>query len=367
MLGYWHGIIVAGGVDNLLGAPFCTPEQARRLKHKLATDDFWTSRTPDLSKVSVPVFSSANWGGQGLHLRGNVEGYLEVASKDKWLEFHCLEHWTEYYTDYGVGLQKKFFGHFLKGKDTGWKDQPAVLMQVRQVDGSWNERAEFEWPLKRTRWTKLYLDAAAGALAEAPARQDGNVGYRGLSEGVSFVTPPMTQTTEISGPIAAKLFVSSATDDADLFVVVRVFNPELKEVTFQGHTDPHTTIAQGWLRASHRKLDPERTLPYRPYHTHDEIQKLTPGEIYELDIEVWPTCIVIPKGYRIVVSVRGKDYEYDGTDAALPHAPYPMKGVGPFSHTNPQDRPPQIFGGTNTLHFAAGQMPYLLLPVIPAK
>ena len=119
--------------------------------------------------------------------------------------------------------------------------------------------------------------------------------------------------TEITGPIAAKLFVSSATDDADLFVVVRVFNPELKEVTFQGHTDPHTTIAQGWLRASHRKLDPQaqpastgrttRTMRYRT---------LTPGRIYELEIEVWPTCIVIPKGYRMVVSVRGKDYEYPG-------------------------------------------------------
>ena len=44
-----------------------------------------------------------------------------------------------------------------------------------------------------------------------------------------------------------------------------------------------------------------------------------------------------------------------------------MKGVGPFTHTDPQDRPPEIFGGTNTLHFArATKAPYLLLPVIPA-
>ena len=66
--------------------------------------------------------------------------------------------------------------------------------------------------------------------------------------------------------------------------------------------------------------------------------------------------------------MRGKDYEYDGTDAALPHAPYPMKGVGPFTHTNPQDRPRRhALGGTNTLHFASGKMPYVLLPIIPAK
>ena len=85
----------------------------------------------------------------------------------------------------------------------------------------------------------------------------------------------------------------------------------------------------------------------------------------ELDVEIWPTSIVVPPGYRIALSVRGKDYEYDGTDAALPHAPYPMKGVGPFTHTHPQDRPPAIFGGTNTLHFGPDMAPYVLLPVIP--
>ena len=56
--------------------------------------------------------------------------------------------------------------------------------------------------------------------------------------------------TEITGPIAAKLFVSSETTDADLFLVLRVFTPDLKEVTFHGALDPHTPIAQGWLRAS---------------------------------------------------------------------------------------------------------------------
>jgi predicted acyl esterase len=121
------------------------------------------------------------------------------------------------------------------------------------------------------------------------------------------------------------------------------------------------------LRASHRKLDEKRTLPYRPWHTHDEEQPLTPNEPVELDIEIWPTCIVVPPGYRIGLTVRGKDYEYDGTDAALPHAAYPMKGVGPFTHTDPHDRPPDIFGGVNTLHFGANRAPYLLLPVIPPR
>ena len=95
------------------------------------------------------------------------------------------------------------------------------------------------------------------------------------------------------------------------------------------------------------------------------MQPLTPGVPVELDVEIWPTSIVVSVGYRIGFTVRGKDYEYDGTDAGVAHAPYPMKGVGPFTHT--LDRPKSIFGGKNTLHFAAGKMPYVLLPVIPGS
>ena len=170
---------------------------------------------------------------------------------------------------------------------------------------------------------------------------------------------------EITGPVAAKLFVSSDTTDADLFLVLRVFDPAGKEVVFVGSNDPRTPVGLGWLRASHRKLDKAQSLPYRPWHTHDEEWPLTPGAPVELDVEIWPTSIVVPPGYRIGLSVRGKDYEYDGTDAALPHAAYPMKGVGPFTHTNPADRPSEIFGGTNTLHFGADKAPYVLLPIIP--
>ena len=106
---------------------------------------------PDWSKVTVPLFSAANWGGQGLHPRGNFEGFVRSASKEKWLEVHGIEHWTDFYTDYGVDLQKKFFGHFLKGEDTGWKKQPKVLLQVRhrasgsssgrRTSGRWRARS----------------------------------------------------------------------------------------------------------------------------------------------------------------------------------------------------------------------------------
>jgi predicted acyl esterase len=87
----------------------------------------------------------------------------------------------------------------------------------------------------------------------------------------------------------------------------------------------------------------------------------------ELDVEIWPTSIVVPPGYRLALSIRGKDYEVDGKDIALPNAPYPMKGVGPFLHIDPDDRPPALFASQNTFHFSKDQQAYLLLPIIPER
>jgi predicted acyl esterase len=178
----------------------------------------------------------------------------------------------------------------------------------------------------------------------------------------------MREATEITGPVAAKLHVSSSTEDADLFLVLRVFAPDMKEVVFQGALDPHTAIGQGWLRASHRKLDKKLTLPFRPYHTHDERQPLTPNEVYELDIEIVPTCIVVPKGYRVGLSVRGRDYVYPGgSGGRLSNMKNEFTGCGPFLHDDPRDRPLAIYGGKTTLHLGGGRENFVLLPIIPAK
>src|SRR6202011_333792 len=103
-------------------------------------DDTTRERAAELDKVTVPLLSAANSGGQGLHLRGNVEGFLRAASTQKWLEVHGREHWAEFYTDYGVELQRRFFDHFLLGKNNGWAEQPALLLNVRHADGTFTRR-----------------------------------------------------------------------------------------------------------------------------------------------------------------------------------------------------------------------------------
>jgi len=330
-------------------------------------DAYHRARSPKWDKVITPLFSAANWGGQGLHPRGNFEGFVRAAAKEKWLEAHGIEHWTHFYTDYGREQQLRFFDYFLHGKKEGWAKQPKVLLQVRHID-KFVSRAENEWPLKRTKWTKYYLDPMSMTLTTKKPSKPTKLTFAAMGDGLTFLTPALAEETEITGPSALKLFASSSTSDADFFIVLRVFTGDLKEIVFQGAIDPHTPIAQGWLRASHRKLDKKLSTPYRPYHTHDQRQRLKKGQTVELDIEVWPTSIVVPAGYRVGLSIRGKDYEYGGASGGrLSNFKNELKGCGPFLHDDPRDRPPAIFNGVTTLRFTRGKAPYLLLPIIPPQ
>ncbi|KRF21024.1 hypothetical protein ASG90_00990 [Nocardioides sp. Soil797] len=329
-------------------------------------DDYYERHSADLDKITVPILSAGNWGGLGLHSRGNFRGYQLAKSKDKWLEVHGGEHWTLMYTDYGTTLQRKFFDYFLKGQGDWAESQPPVVLHVRHPGEKFVIRHENEWPLERTEWTKVFLDPAAGALNWAEEADESHTAYRALTkEGLTLTLPPRDEPFEITGPIACKLFISSSTKDADLFVVLRLFDPAGEEVLFHGANDPHVPIAQGWLRASHRALDEERSEPWAPYHSHESASFLTPGEVYELDIEVWPTSIVVPAGYTLAVSVLGQDYEHD-LPPVMSHVGKVMKGSAFQSHDDTRERDPEIYDNEVTVYGGGERGSYILLPVIPA-
>jgi predicted acyl esterase len=118
-------------------------------------------------------------------------------------------------------------------------------------------------------------------------------------------------------------------------------------------------VSQGWLRVSQRKTDPARSTAYRPFHPHDERAPLVPGEIYAVEVEIWPLSLWLPPLSRLVLTVQGKDFERAGETG-------PNRGVGWMTHDDPADRPDALFAGTHTLHTGGGQESYLLLPVIPS-
>nr|WP_174263131.1 CocE/NonD family hydrolase [Variovorax sp. RA8] len=332
----------------------------------LRPDSYFETRAARWDAVDVPLLSAGNWGGLGLHLRGNTEGFMQAASKQKWLEMHGGDHWSSFYIASSVALQKRFFDHFLKGENNGWDAEPPVNLKIRHVD-KFVERKEQAWPLPDTRWTRYYLEPGNAVLGTSVPVDNASVTYEGLGPGLVFMLPPSTSELEVTGPVSARLYVSSETADADLFLTVRLFTPDMKEVTFQGANDPNTPITQGWLRASHRKLDAARSKPWRPWHSHDEIIPLVPGEIYPLDVEIWPTSIVVPPGYRLALSVRGKDFEYAGPPVIAQHPRHEMRGCGAFVHDDERDRPRSVFGGRVTIHTGPAHPSSILLPVIPPR
>ena len=111
---------------------------------------------------------------------------------------------------------------------------------------------------------------------------------------------------------AARLVVASSTTDPDLFLTVRVLDPEGSNIRFVSTLDPAGVVAHGWLRASHRALDAERTLPYRPWHPHGRRDPLTLGTAAPLDIEIRPTSVVVPAGHRLAVTDQDRDFEFPG-------------------------------------------------------
>jgi predicted acyl esterase len=318
------------------------------LAHEL--DDAWYgAMTPDFGRIAVPLLSAANWGGPGLHLRGNIEGWRAAASSQKWLSFHIGTHFESFYLPSYVALQKRFFDRWLKGIDNGWEAQAPIRLEVRTVDGS-HVRAEREWPLARTVWQHWHLDADARTLTTGVPAGAGAVSFEAAGAGVDFTTAPFAADTEFTGPVVARLHAASSTADMDIFATLRLFDPDGVEKAFVGaHED--TPLTRGWLRASHRKLDPARSEPWRPWHSHDEIQKLTAGETVALDVEIWPTSIVVPAGWRLVLTLAGCDFEYDEP--------------GRMRHDDPADRPVEIFGGVTTIHTGGDAESWLLLPQIP--
>ncbi len=319
---------------------------------------WYEERSARLDRIEIPALVVANWGGLGLHLRGTILGFLGIASREKWLKVQSGSYFLTFLLPESVALQRKFFDRYLKNIDNGWEREPKVEVAVRAADDTVERVArDTHWPLAGTKWTRYYLDASRLTLAAAAPGKPASASYAAIGEGLSFSTAPLERALEFAGPIKAKLFVSSSTDDMDIFATLRAFDPQGKEVTFLSAVEPKAPVSQGWLRVSQRKLDAKRSTEWQPWHTHDEAQKLEPGEIVEVDVEIWPASLALPAGYRLALTLQGKDFERPGETGV-------HKGSGWFLHDDPRDRPPETFAGTHTIYSGGGRRPYLLLPVI---
>ena len=326
------------------------------LAHPLL-DDWFKARIADLGKIEVPALVIANWGGLALQLRGTVTGWTGLGSARKWLKIESGAYFYTFFTPERVAFLRRFFDFHLKGIGNDWPTEPRVEVTVRSTDdGVADILQSTDWPPPEVRWQRLHLDLASGALVQTLPAAAASADYTPGRNEVTLTTEPLRETMTLAGPLAAKLWLSCQTEDTDLFLTVRLIGPDGGDVSFYAAVDPASPPTQGWLRASQRKLDPERSSEYLPVHAHDERQPLSPGEIYEIDVSIWPTGIEIPAGHRLALVIGGADFKWPAQSG---------KPDSVFVHEEPRDRPPTIFQGQVTLH-SGGQYPaFLALPLVP--
>jgi len=323
---------------------------------------FYQERTPDLSRVVIPFLAVGNWEGWDA-----VEGFTKSDSKSKWLYIHPGDHLTPFYSEESFNMQKRFFDHFLKGKDNGWEKEPPVFLQIRHPDGVVARRGA-TWPLKGTQYRRYYLDAGSNTMAP----DKGNAvpvdsSYAALTGSVTFNSPVFENEVEITGPVKLKLWVKSSTADMDIFATLRLIDPQGRDVTFNGNTNPRVPLDVAFLRVSRRAIDSIGSTSYQPRQSFQDTEPMVPGQLYEVEVAFnYPLGNVLEKGSKLALTIQGKDWQYKPDANAVRSKDYELpnsQNPGLFYLEHP-DRDPILYGGTNTVTTGGVHQSYITLPFI---
>jgi predicted acyl esterase len=325
-----------------------------RRQHPLF-DDYWASKNADLSQINIPALIVASWTDHGLHNRGTFEGYKKLASKDKWLIVHGRKKWAHFYAPENVEKQRQFFNYFLKGIQNRVPDWPKVTLEIRERYFVGKTRTENEFPIARTKYTPLFLNAASRLMRQSPYKVEAQTLYKvddilDKTQNAKFAFE-FDQKTELTGYMKLKLWVEAAgRDDMDLFVAIEKIDRAGYTVQlpwFGNHDDG--CVALGWLRVSHRELDPEKSTPWQPIHKHAQELKLKVGEIVPVEIELWPSGTRFKKGEKLRVTVQGSDIYWH------------PEGGHTIQHKSSVNK------GEHIIHTGGQYDSHLLVPIIPER
>jgi predicted acyl esterase len=313
-------------------------------------DAYWERVTPRLAEIRTPAFVVASWSDQGLHTRGTIEGFKRIASEDKWLLVHGGKKWGFYYQPASVELLRQFFDHFLLGRDSGLEDWPRVRVEVRERLLVGQERYDERWPLSGTEYRPLFLDCARGALLPEPVDAEASARYD-AREGRAQFTHRFEAASELVGTMKLRLWVQAEdADDMDLFVALQKLDVHGETVPFSFFNSLEDgPVALGWLRVSHRELDPARSTPGQPWHTHRREELLEPGEVVAVEVEIWPSGTRFEAGEQLRLIVQGSDvYTYP-------------PGIVNMAHSQTRN------AGTHIIHAGGHYDSHLLIPVVARR
>jgi predicted acyl esterase len=314
-------------------------------------DDYWRSKELDLEAIRQPAYVVASWSDQGLHLRGTIEAWRRMGSAEKWLDIHGQKKWAHYYRPESRARQLTFFDHYLRHRPTALPAWPKVRVEVRERHGIAQERDEQEWPLARTEYRRLALDAASGTMG-GDQRPEAEARYAARDGSVSFIHR-FAEAVELTGYASLRLWVEAdGSDDMDLFVALQKLDASGEPVGFTFYSFyENGPVALGWLRVSHRALDPERSRPEFPVHVHTHEEPLSALECVPVEIEIWPFSVRFAPGEALRLIVAGTDI-YRKEDAVM--LPFPL-------HEQTRN------AGTHIIRTGGAFDSAILLPFIPLE
>lgn len=324
----------------------------------------WQDKIPAVDRITVPAYVVASYSNT-LHTAGTFRAWRRMGSMEKWLRIHDTQEWPDYYDESNVEDLRRFFDHFLKGVDNGWETTPTVRYAVLDLQGGSETAVPAEsFPPADATSTTYFLDARTRTLTTTAPDAAAEAAYAVAAnpDAVSFLTRFDTETVLVGYPKAHLFVEARGADDMDLFVLVQkldrrgtplqAFTVPNQSAMAHDLTDHGATIlrykgSDGRLRVSARHLDERMSTDDVPAHTFDRVEKLTPGEVAEIEIDLLPVGLRFHAGeqLRFVVSSRN----LLGTL---------MPGIREYVPAN---------AGTHVVHTGGEHASFLQLPVRAAR
>ncbi len=286
-------------------------------------NDLWLNKVAQFDRITVPAYVVASYSNT-LHTPGTFRAWRRIGSKDKWLRIHNSQEWPDYYDHSNREDLRRFFDHFLMGEDNGWEKTPRVRYALLDLEGGdqVNLPAD-QFPPHGVEYTKYYLDGNSRTLKTAAPSQETTAAYDAEASPalVSFIVRFDEQTTMVGYPKARLWVEAKGADDMDLFVFVQKLNEHgtpLQEFTVPNHgtmihdvTERGASIlrykgSSGRLRVSMRHLDETMSTDEVPAHSFDRVQKLNPGQVVDVELDLLPIGLVFRPGeqLRFVISAQ---------------------------------------------------------------
>ncbi|MFJ3531754.1 MULTISPECIES: CocE/NonD family hydrolase [unclassified Streptomyces] len=323
-------------------------------------DGLWENKIPQFENITVPAYVVASYSNT-LHTAGTFRAWRRMASEDKWLRVHNSQEWPDYYDEANVEDLRRFFDHTLKGEDNGWEQTPRVRYSLLDLQGGdqINVPAD-QFPPADVTSTKYYLDGRTRTLATTAPDAEATAGYAVASHPdlVSFVTRFDEETTLVGYPKAHLWVEADGSDDMDLFVLVQKLDAYgtplqaftalnqgalAQDVTERGASILRYKGSDGRLRVSMRHLDKALATDDVPAHTFDRVEKLSPGEVVDVEIDLLPVGLTFHPGEQLRFLISGRSLL--GTM---------MPGIREYEPAN---------SGRHVIHTGGDRASYLQLPV----